>query len=115
LDPLSLYHPGFNTTPFNWLEFYIYVGEDTTRMLSVYFNDVSDTELMPKARIDHPAYIEGGAFLPDRWQKVMVPLADTGGSATTVIRINVKDESGTGQLAFWVDDIRLLGAVPASP
>jgi len=111
LDPtgaLSLHHPGFKTAAYYWLEFFIYVGEDTTRMISVYFNDVSDSELMPKARVDHPSYIEGGAFLPDRWQRVRVPLADTGGAATTVVRINIKNETGAGQLPFWVDDIRFL-------
>jgi hypothetical protein len=118
LDPtgaLSFHFPGFNTMPYQWLEFYIYVEEDTTRRLSVYFNDVSDTELMPKARVDQPSYIEGGEFLPDRWQKVLVPLADTGGAGIKVVRINIKDESGAGQLLFWIDDIRFLGAVPASP
>jgi hypothetical protein len=111
---MSLYHPGSKTSPYHWLEFYVYVGQDTERRLSVYFNDVSDAELMPKARIDHPSYIEGGSYRADHWQRVLVPLADTGGYSTTVIRINIKDESGAGQTAFWVDDIRLLGAVPAS-
>jgi uncharacterized protein YegJ (DUF2314 family) len=111
---LSLHFPGFNTTPYNWLEFYIYTGDNTLRKLSVYFNDAADKELMPKVSVDDPAFIAMGAFVPNRWQRVRIPLSRTGGVDTDILRINIKDESGAGQEAFWIDDIRLLSAVPES-
>jgi hypothetical protein len=111
---LSLHFPRFSTAPYYWLEFYVYVGENTLRQLSVYFNDASDKELMPKVGVDNPAFIAGGVYIANRWQRVRIPLSRTGGADMDVLRINIKDESGAGQAAFWIDDIRLLPAVPGS-
>ncbi|MCJ7513935.1 MAG: hypothetical protein MUO23_13350 [Anaerolineales bacterium] len=111
---LSLHVPGFNTAPYHWLEFYIYVGDNTLRQLSVYFNDTADKELMPKVSVDDPDFIAMGAYIPNRWQRVRIPLSRTGGADTDILRINIKDESGAGQEAFWIDDIRLLPADPES-
>jgi hypothetical protein len=111
---LSLHFPGFNTAPYHWLEFYIYVGDNTLRQLSVYFNDTADKELMPKVSVDDPNFIALGMFIPNRWQRVRIPLSRTGGADTDILRINIKDESGADQQAFWIDDIRLLSAVPES-
>ena len=91
--------PGFNTAPYYWLEFYIYVGDNTLRQLSVYFNDAADKELMPKVSVDDPAFIAMGAYIPNRWQRVRIPLSRTGGADTDILRINIKDESGAGQEA----------------
>jgi hypothetical protein len=109
---LSLHFPGLDTAPYYWLEFYIYVGDNTLRRLSVYFNDTADNELMPKVSVDNPAFIALGAYVPNRWQRVRIPLSRTGGANTAILRINIKDESGDGQEPFWVDGIRLLPADP---
>jgi uncharacterized protein YraI len=111
---VSLYYSGLDTTPYHWLEFYIYVGENTLRRISVYFNDTSDKELMPKVSVDDPAFIAGGTYIANRWQRVRIPLAATGGANRAIIRINFKDESGDGQSPFWIDGIRFVGAVPDS-
>jgi len=112
---VSLYFPRFSTAPYYWLEFYVYVGENTLRQLSVYFNDASDKELMPKVSVDDPAFIAGGTYIANRWQRVRIPLLQTGGADMDILRINIKDESGAGQAAFWIDDIQLIPAVPPSP
>jgi hypothetical protein len=107
---LSLHSPGFDTVPYSWLEFYIYVGDNTRRQLSLYFTDSADNELMPKVAVDDPAFIAMGAYIPNRWQRVKIPLSRTGGADTVIRRINIKDESGDVQEPFWVDGIRFLTA-----
>jgi uncharacterized protein YegJ (DUF2314 family) len=109
---LSLHVPGFNTAPYDWLEFYIYVGDNTLRQLSVYFNDATDKELMPKVSVNDPAFIATGGFVPNRWQRVRIPLSHTGGADTDILRINIQDASGDWQGPFWIDDIRFLPADP---
>ena len=111
---ISLHNAGFDTTPYYWLEFYIYVGDNTLRRISVYFNDTSDKELMPKVSVNDPAFIAGGAYIANRWQRVRIPLHVTGGDSRDIVRINFKDESGHGQEAFWIDGIRFIGGTPAS-
>ncbi len=107
-----MHSPGFDTAPYSWLEFYIYVGDNTRRQLSVYFNDTADNELMPKVAVDDPAFIAMGAYIPNRWQRVRIPLSRTGGADTVIRRINIKEESGEVQGPFWVDGIRFLTADP---
>ena len=108
---ISLVNPsGFRTSPYQWIEFYIYVGENTRRQLSIYFNGTSDKELMPKVSVDDPAFIAMGKYIPNRWQRVLIPLSRIGGVETDIVRINIKDETGAGQEPFWIDDIRLLPA-----
>lgn len=109
---ISLHFPGLDTAPYYWLEFYIYVGDNTDRQLSVYFNDTDDKELLPKVRVDDPAFIAMGTYIPYRWQRVRIPLSRTGGADTKIMRLNIKDESGVVQEPFWIDGIRLLPADP---
>lgn len=111
---LSLHFPGLDTAPYYWLEFYIYVGDHTLRRLSVYFTDTGDNELMPRVSVDDPAFIAMGEYIANRWQRVRIPLSRTGGADTQILRINIRDESGSRQEAFWIDDIRLLPAFPES-
>jgi hypothetical protein len=69
---------------------------------------------MPKVSVNDPAFIAGGAYIANRWQRVRIPLHVTGGDSRDIVRINFKDESGHGQEAFWIDGIRFIGGTPAS-
>ena len=110
---LSLQYPsGFRTSPYQWIEFYIYVGENTLRRLSFVFNGNSDNDLLPRVPIDDPRYIAGETYIANRWQRVRIPLADTGGADTVIWGININDASGDGQEPFWVDGIRFLASTP---
>ena len=108
---LSLHHRGIDTSPYRWLEFYLNVGDNTQRQLAVYFNDESDTEMSPKIELVNPLLIEGGKLLPNQWQRIRIPLTDMGASQTTIVRVNIKDNTGSGQKDFYVDGIRLIGAL----
>jgi hypothetical protein len=113
IDPwgaLSLHHSNLDTSGYYWLEFYIYVGDNTHRKLVVYLNNELDEEISPYTDLSNPIYIEGETFLPNQWQRIRIPLADLGGFQTTITRINLKDYSGEGQTEFFVDQIRLLAA-----
>lgn len=110
---LSLYNGGIDISPYYWLEFYINVGKNAQRQLVVSFNDKSDSELVQKVDISNPLYIEGGAFVADGWQRVRIPIVEMGASHTTIVRVNIKDDSGNGQKDFFIDEIRLVGAVPS--
>ena len=110
---LSLQYPsGFRTSPYQWIEFYIYVGENTLRRLSFVFNGNSDNDLLPRVPIDDPRYIAGETYIANRWQRVRIPLEDTGGAETVIWGININDASGDGQEPFWVDGIRFLASTP---
>lgn len=107
---LSLHHPGTDTTPYNGLEFYLYVGKNTERRFLVSLNDASDRELSPQISLPNPRYLEGGKFVADRWQKIRIPFADMGSANTTIARLNIKDDSGKHPLEFFIDEISLTGA-----
>lgn len=111
---LSLHNDGIDTSSYYWLEFFIYVGTDTQRQLIVYLNEQPDTELTYKANVADPRYIEQGAFVSEQWQRIRIPLAEMGASEMTVVRVNLKDNSGTGQQTFLIDEIRLVRAIPDS-
>ena len=106
---LSLHHSGIETTPYQWLEFYIYFGENISRKIEVYFNDNLDHELQ---YINIAHYLDNGVSLPNQWLRVRIPLADLGISNTIITRLNIKDGSGNGQEEFYIDEVRLVGAVP---
>jgi hypothetical protein len=110
---LSLHHAGIDTSPYYWLEFYINLGSETQRRIVVYFNNQADVELVRRVDIADPTYLDGGAFAANRWQRVRIPLTDLGAAGTIIVRLNIKDNSGNGQMDFFLDDIRLVGAIPA--
>lgn len=107
---LSLHSTGTDTSPYHWLEFYIYVGNNIGQRFVVSFNDKSDHELPLKIDLPNPRFIENGKLIADQWQRVRIPLADIGASNTTITRLNIKDESGKVLREFFIDEIRLVGA-----
>lgn len=107
---LSLHNSKVDTSAYYWLEFYIYVGNNTNRNIIVYLNNELDEELSQQVDLSNPAYIDVGAFIASEWQRIRIPLTDLGGFQTTITRINLKDYSGEGQTEFFIDMIRLVAS-----
>lgn len=105
---LSLHHQGFDTAPYHWLEFYLYVGKETDQKFTVGFNDASDHEIPQKIDLPNTEYIDGGKFLANQWQKVRVPLSKMGAENTTISRLNIQNLSKNEKLVF-IDEIGLIG------
>jgi hypothetical protein len=114
---LALAHRGIDTSRYFWLEFFINVGQVTQRFLRVRFEYKPghygpDSGLAKRVSPWDPEYLEGGRFLPNTWQRVRIPLADLGAARATIIRLIIHDSTGRGQPPFFIDRIRLVGALP---
>lgn len=102
-------HQPVDISHFYWMEFYIYVGSDVARQLAIVAVLPSGFS-MPNVDIGDPGYLEGGKFIANQWQRVLIPLKVIAGGNTTVAAFNIHDWSGVGETAFYLDGIRLLGA-----
>jgi hypothetical protein len=112
LDPsgaVSIRHPGFDSNPYYFLEFYVRSSEETEPLLWAYF-DGQDGRALPKVQVNDPRYIAGGRIRSGWWNRVSIPLADMGTDGARLTRFSLQDRSGKGTVVFWVDDIWLLGA-----
>lgn len=107
---LSLHHPGTDTSPYRWLEFYIYAGKNTRQRITVSCNGEADRELPQRIALPDPGYLEGGKFRADKWQRVRIPLGKIGAANTIITRLNIKDNSGKYLKEFLIDEISLTNA-----
>jgi hypothetical protein len=113
LDPsgaVSVWHPGFDSSPYYFLEFYVRCSEGAEPLLWAYFSDQDGNPLL-KIPVNDPRYIEGGRIRAGWWDRVFIPLTDMGAAGARVSRFSLQDRSGKGTTVFWVDDIWLLGAI----
>ena len=99
---LSLHAPSpVATTPYSAVHFYIYGGSGGTHL--TFFTQSSDSG--------------GNSTLVDLtapagyWTPYTLTMASLG-SPAAIARLNFQDSTGSAQPAFYVDDIRLLGAPP---
>ena len=106
---LSLWHPAFDTGGYYWLEFYICGAPGGRQHLWAFFHDANDEELR-KRRVDDCRYIPGGIIDDSEWQHLLIPLEDLNAANKSAVRVCLQDRSGQGA-SFWVDEIRLVGAV----
>ena len=106
----SLHHPDTDTTDFNRLEFYIYVGKNTDQKLYISLNDLSNREFKHRIKLPDPRYLEGGKFAVNRWQRVQIPLAELDAWQTRITRLNIRVSSKKYSRSFLIDQISLLGS-----
>ncbi len=95
---LSFHHASFDSSPYHWLEFYVY-GTVAGQQVRAFANDENDTGLR-----HIPVCIELGT-----WKQVRVPLSDMNAAGRFLQRISI-DNPDSQPSSFWVDDIRLVGA-----
>lgn len=108
---LSIRHRELDTSPYYWLEFYINGGSEGERQLRIWLSGPADVGLPTGVELANLAYFESGTWLPNRWERIRIPLHDVGASKTMISAVNIQEFTGRGQSDFYVDGIRLIGAV----
>jgi hypothetical protein len=102
--------PVFDSGPYHWLEFYIRGSPSGEQHLWTFFFDDHDDDLRRRP-VDDCRYIEGGSIEAGTWKRVRIPLSDLNAAGRFLGGIAIPDRSGQASTAFWVDEIRLVGAV----
>jgi hypothetical protein len=99
--------PAFDASPYHWLEFYVRGSSSADHHLWAFFNSEGDTELR-KRPVDDCRYIEEGTIEAGTWKQVLIPLSDLNAGEEPLIRLSIQcSEAST---AFWIDEIRFIGA-----
>jgi hypothetical protein len=116
---LSFWHPTFSASPYRWLEFYVRGSPSGQQHLWAFVNAEGDVELRRRP-IDDCRYIEGGIIEAGTWKLARIPLSDLDATGRSLLRVSIQDRSGQASTAFWVDELRLVGAtwrvyLPAIP
>jgi len=107
---LSFWHPAFDSDPYYWLEFYIRSSSSGELRLLASFYDEGGSELRKRPVADC-RYVEGGAIEPESWQRVRIPLTHLDATERSLTRMALDNPDHESAIAFWVDEIRLVGAV----
>ncbi len=107
---LSFWHPAFDSDPYHWLEFWVR-GSSSGEQPWVFFNSEDELRARP---VGDCRYVEGGTIEAGIWKRVRIPLSDLNAAGRPLTRVSIQDRSGQASTAFWVDEIRLVGARPWS-
>lgn len=107
---LSFWHPAFDSDPFYWLEFYVRGSSSGEQHVWVSFYDKDGIQLR-KRPVEDCRYTEAGTIEAGTWKLVRIPLSDLNAAGRSLVRIAIQNRSGQASTAFWVDEIRLVGAV----
>lgn len=116
---LSLHHPTFSADSYHWLEFYVRGSPSGQQHLQAFVNAEGDNPLRNRP-VDDCRYVEGGIIEAETWKCVRIPLSDLNATEQSLVRVSIQDRSGQASTAFWVDELRLVGAtwrvyLPAAP
>jgi hypothetical protein len=106
---LSFWHPAFVSTPYHWLEFYVRGSPEGEQYLQAFFHSEDGSELHGE-RVACSRYIEGGTIDAGAWKRVRIPLSRLNVAERSVVRVSIQDRRGQPSTAFWVDEMRLVGA-----
>ncbi len=104
---LSFWHSPFDSSPYEWLEFYVHGdSSEEERDLWVFFCDGDGTELN-KRPVNDCRYIEGGTVEP-KWKQVRIPLYHLDATRKSLTRIAIQNRSDEPSTPLWIDEIRLI-------
>ena len=100
---LSLHHANLDTSPYDWLEFYVREAT-SSQPLRTYANDQTDSELryLPVC-----SYTDGVTIQPGVWARVRIPLADMKAANRLIQRVAIKNNSSQ-TIQLWIDEIQLV-------
>jgi hypothetical protein len=99
--------PAFDSSPYYWLEFYVRGSSSADHQhLQTWFNKTDGTALRVRP-VDDCRYIEAGTIDAGAWKQVFIPLGDLNAGDAFLSRLTIQT---WGPTAFWVDEIRLIGA-----
>ena len=105
---LALHHDNFDSTPYYWLELYVYKSTDAAS-LAVWANN-GDDQPMRERPVEDCRYTEGKPIAHGIWTRVRIPLKDLNASNRLLQRVTIGNRSDQ-PFTFYVDDVRLVGAV----
>lgn len=102
---LYLHHDGVDTTPYYYLEFYVYQATAAQQLIILPFDD--DDENLRERPVSDCRYTDGAPIAAQTWTRVRVPLAHLNADGRVLGGVAIQgDRSG----AFWIDDLRLIAA-----
>jgi hypothetical protein len=105
---VALHHDNFDSSPYYWLELYVYKSTDASSLV-VWANDGDDQPLRDRP-VEDCRYTEGQLITPGIWTRVRIPLKDLNASNRMIQRLSIGNDSDQ-PFTFYVDDVRLVGAV----
>ena len=105
---LALHHENFASTPYYWLELYVYKTTDTSP-LDVWAVDGDDQPLRDRP-VEDCRYTQGQRIVPGIWTRVRIPLEDLNASNRLLQMVSISNHSDQSQ-TFYVDEMRLVGAL----
>jgi hypothetical protein len=102
---VALHHEAFDSSPYYWLELYVYKNSDPSKV-AVWFNDENDAELS-KRPVESNC---GQPITAGVWTRVRIPLKDLDASNRLLSRLSIGN--GYDQpLTYYLDEVRLVGAL----
>jgi hypothetical protein len=104
---VALHHEAFDSSPYYWLELYVYKGSDPSKV-EVWFNDGNDAELR-KRPVEDCRYTDGQPITAGTWRRVRIPLKDLDASNRLLSRLSIGN--GYDQpLTYYLDEVQLVAA-----
>ena len=99
--------PGFNTTGYDTLLFYINGGTSSGQSMDLGLVDAQGNFL---PAVDLEPYIEGGFVAANTWRAVTIPLAALQGANRAITGIVVQEGLGQAQPRYYIDDMQFMGS-----
>jgi len=103
---LSLHNNGLDTSPYTWIEFFVYSEMEIDLQL---FLAAADGTPLPSAPVEDCRHVAGGVLSPGAWQRVRIPLSELNPENKLVTRINIQNATGGEAVQYWLDEMRLVG------
>jgi hypothetical protein len=104
---VALHHDAFDSSPYYWLELYVYKGSDPSKV-AVWFNDENGAQLRDRP-VEDCRYTGGQPITAGVWTLVLIPLKDLDASNRLLSRLSIGN--GYDQpLTYYVDEVRLVAA-----
>jgi hypothetical protein len=105
---VALHHANFDSSPYYWLELYVYKSTDASSLV-VWTNDANDQALRDRP-VEDCRYTEDQPIAHGIWTRVRIPLRHLNASNRLLQRVSIGNSSDQ-LFTFYVDDVRLVGAV----
>jgi len=104
----SAFLPPLDTSPYQWLEFYIYAETDVGKSASVVVGDLNWQEFYFND-LTHCNYFDNQtSLLVGEWNRILIPLEEIAADARLINSITFKNSS-PDRTVFWVDQVRFVG------
>jgi hypothetical protein len=97
---LALLHDNFPSSPYYWLELYVYKSSDVSS-LAVWINNGDDRPLRDRP-VEDCRYIELQLIVPGIWTRVRIPLKDLNANIRLLQRVSIGIEATNRSHSTWM-------------